>query len=98
MIGRSLMTREFRSQLCPGLGLWVCSGLMREIKRGMRVRAIVGFIALLSTVSWAQERDLTVRLPAQPFGELPHATAPDYRDLHFWAAHPAQQDAANLVP
>lgn len=68
------------------------------MKRGVWVRAIVGVIALLSTVSWAQERDLTVRLPAQPFGELPHPTVPDYRDAKFWAAHPAKQDAADLVP
>lgn len=59
---------------------------------------VVGAVAILSAPSWAQDRDLAVRLPAQAFGELPHPAAPAYDDLRFWAAHPAKQDAADLTP
>ena len=60
---------------------------------------MVGLMSLMFAPTWADEsRDLAVRLPAQPFGGLDHAPAPDYREPRYWAALPGQVDAADAVP
>lgn len=46
----------------------------------------------------AQERDLAVRIPARPFGELPSPPPPDYSQPQYWAALPDRLDAADVVP
>lgn len=56
-------------------------------------------VALLSPQSFPQAaRDLSVRLPSKPFGELVHPPEPNYARPEYWAAHPAREDAADVVP
>jgi hypothetical protein len=58
--------------------------------------------SLLITALWlvsslAQAQSLPINMPAKPFGEMPHPTAPDYSDPRMWAALPDRVDAADVV-
>ena len=53
-------------------------------------------IALLGNATLAQLPPPGV--PAKPFGELPHPTAPNYANPAHWAALPDRVDAADRVP
>lgn len=59
--------------------------------------------SLLITALWfasrvAQAQSLPINMPAKPFGDMPHPTAPDYSDPRMWAALPDRVDAADVIP
>lgn len=73
--------------------------------RSGRGRSTAGCVALLCAIVLvgaaalrAAERDLTVRMPARPYGELPSPPPPDYAQPQSWAALPDRLDAADVVP
>ena len=90
------MWMRVKSVISCELGYAVPMKVMSRIAVGA---LLAGLMSLMFAPTRADEsRDLAVRLPAQPFGGLAHAPAPDYREPRYWAARPDQVDAADAVP
>jgi len=70
---------------------------VRSLEPFLGVTRHVILIALLM-INTAGAQSLPINMPAKPFGELPHPTAPDYSDERYWAALPTRLDAADVVP
>lgn len=68
--------------------------------RRITLRIVAGVMGL--GLAWAsvgaEAQSLPINMPAKPFGELPHPTAPDYSDPKTWAALPDRLDAADVTP
>ena len=59
--------------------------------------ALVALVALAATPAAAQAPP-GVKIPPQPFGQMPNPPPPDYAQPRYWAALPDRLDAADVVP
>ncbi len=65
-----------------------------------RALALVGALALtvLTPTPAAAQAPPGVKIPPQPFGQMPNPPPPDYAQPRYWAALPDRVDAADVVP